>query len=103
MLAGGIPLFTEKCLEGITANKEKCAAYANNSLALSTILAILFDYPVANQIAKEAWKKDLSIKEVAVQNGLLSQVQADMLLAPANLIDINVFETMIEKYKHEKS
>lgn len=103
LLAGGIPLFTEKCLVGITANKEKCAAYANNSLALSTVLAILFDYPAASQIAKEAWKKDLSIKEVAVQNGLLSQAQADTLLDPANLIDINVFDSIIKKHKHEKN
>jgi aspartate ammonia-lyase len=95
LLTGGIVLFTDKCLAGITANRGKCAKDAGASLALSTVLAIMFDYPTASNVAKKAWDENLSIKEIAVREGLLSQERADVLLDPVNLIDIDVFDRVM--------
>ncbi len=95
LLAEGIVLFTDKCLSGITANREECAKHADSSLALSTVLATMFDYPTASDIAKKAWQENVSIKEITVREGLLSQERADVLLNPANLVDIDLFDRVM--------
>lgn len=97
LLAEGIELFSAKCLSGITANREKCAEDASSSLALSTVLATLFDYPTASDVAKKAFNENTSVKEIAVRDGLLSQERADVLLAPENLIDIDIFEQVVNR------
>ncbi|SCY04487.1 aspartate ammonia-lyase [Desulfoluna spongiiphila] len=96
LLEKGIVLLTDRCLRGITANREKCAEDAGSSLALSTVLATLFDYPVASGIAKMACKENTTIKEIVIREGLLSQERAELLLNPANLIDINVFDHVVK-------
>lgn len=95
LLAESLVLLSDKCLSGITANREKCAEDAGSSLALSTVLATLFDYPTASDIAKKAFNENRSVKEIAVREGLLSQDRADVLLAPENLIDIHRFERVV--------
>lgn len=98
LLARSIPLFTDKCLKGITANKKKCAVDAQSSLALSTVLATLVDYPMASRIAKKAYSEQATIKEVVIEEGLLSEEKATALLDPSNLIDIETFErTLVDQ------
>lgn len=96
ILSKGIILFTDKCLAGLTANEDKCAQDAGSTLALSTVLATLYDYPVASDVAKKAWAENVSVKEIAVREGIFTPEQADVLLDPANLIDINVFESVVK-------
>lgn len=49
-----IPLFVSGCVTGLEANVERCLADASGSLALSTALAAIYDYPTASVIAKHA-------------------------------------------------
>ncbi|WP_454862015.1 hypothetical protein [Peribacillus frigoritolerans] len=82
-----ITLFTEKCLNGIEANKEVCLKNAENSLSLSVVISSLFGYQVANKVALEAYEKNQTLREVAAKKGLLSETEAAELLNPENLID----------------
>ncbi|MET3322115.1 UNVERIFIED_ORG: aspartate ammonia-lyase [Peribacillus simplex] len=87
ILTNCITLFTEKCLNGIKANKTVCLKNAENSLSLSVVISSIFGYQVANNIASEAYEKNLTVKEVAVEKGLLNEAEAAELLNPENLTD----------------
>lgn len=87
LLTNSITLLTEKCLDGIEANKTVCLNNAESSLSLSVVISSLFGYRVANEVALEAYEKNVSIKEVAVEKGLLNEVEAAELLNPVNLTD----------------
>ncbi|MGE7683788.1 lyase family protein [Peribacillus simplex] len=82
-----ITMFTEKCLNGIEANKTVCLNNAENSLSLSVVTSSLFGYQAANEVALEAYEKKLTVREAAVDKGLLSEAEAALLLNPENLID----------------
>ncbi len=99
LLAGAMELFAKKCILGITANKEFCYESSSNSLALSTVIAALIDYPTGSFIAKKAMEHKISIKEACLREGLLTQEQADVLLDPLLLTDGELFAAKIEEYK----
>lgn len=82
LLTECLPLFSEKCLKHLTANKERCAQDAGNSLALSTVIATRFDYKIASDVAKKADQEGKSIYQVVVESGLLPPEQASRLLDP---------------------
>ncbi|MGE7586543.1 hypothetical protein [Peribacillus sp. NPDC101480] len=80
-------MFTEKCLNGIEANKAVCLKNAENSLSLSVVISSRFRYKTANNIALEAYEKNITVKEVAIAKGLLNEAGAAELLNPENLTD----------------
>jgi aspartate ammonia-lyase len=79
-------LFVSGCLVGIEANIERCLADASGSLALSTALAAIYDYPTASAVAKHAAGHGLSIRDASIACGLMSEAEADLLFG-----DISVF------------
>ena len=102
MLANGILLFTEKCISEIRANAEYCKAMSDKSIALSTVIATLFDYPTGSRVAKLAVKNGMTIKEVCIQEKLLTPEQADILLDPLLLTDGELFAEKIVQYQKEE-
>ncbi|MDE4456112.1 aspartate ammonia-lyase [Psychrobacter sp. DAB_AL62B] len=82
LLIGCLPLMSTKCIQGIVANHDKCRSDAENSLALSTVIAILFDYETASRLAKQAAQENKNIKQVAVESGLLTADEAESYLDP---------------------
>ncbi len=99
LLTGSLEHLAEKCILGITANKEYCYECSTNSLALSTVIATLIDYPTGSFIAKKAIEYKCTIKEACIKEGLLTQEQADVLLDPMLLTDGELFSQKIEEYK----
>jgi fumarate hydratase class II len=73
-------VFNEKCIAGITANRETCAAYIEKSLALVTALVPGIGYDKAAEIAKKAYATGKTIREVALEEKILSEEQLDDLL-----------------------
>ncbi|GHU08517.1 aspartate ammonia-lyase [Betaproteobacteria bacterium] len=96
LLVNSIPLFNDCCLLGLQINTEKCLSDAHASLALSTVIATLQDYPSACAIAHEAWKTGRSIEELVVANGLMTAAEAQRLLDPVVLTDIEAFDRTVE-------
>ncbi|MCJ8300492.1 MAG: lyase family protein, partial [Pseudomonadales bacterium] len=91
LLSNCLPLFSEKCIKGIVPNREKCRRDAENSLALSTVIATLFDYQTASRIAQQADRENKNIKQVVIENKLLSEVDADKYLDPLVMTDPTKF------------
>lgn len=99
VLTGSIELFAEKCVAGITANKEVCYKHAAESVSLSAVISSLFGYPVGSMVARKASEQNRTIAEVAVEEGLLTKEQADDLLDPLKLTDGDALAVRIHQFK----
>jgi fumarate hydratase class II len=75
LLASASRLFAEKCIVGIEANREKCAALIEQSLALSTYLVPHIGYDRASEIAKEAYSTGKTVREIVLEKDILSAKQ----------------------------
>jgi fumarate hydratase class II len=72
--------FSEKCISGITANRDTCAAYIEKSLALVTGLVPKIGYDRAAAIAKKAYENGQTIRQVAIAEKILSEEVLNDLL-----------------------
>lgn len=77
--------FVDYCINGIELNREKIEHYLNDSLMLVTALNQHIGYDNAAKIAKNAHKKRISLKESAVELGLLSAEQFDEFVKPEEM------------------
>jgi len=73
-------VFAEKCVAGITANAETCSGYIEKSLALVTGLVPKIGYDKAAAIAKKAYESGRTVREVALDENILSEAELDDLL-----------------------
>ncbi len=81
LLAEAAAVFADKCIAGLTANREACAGYIEKSLALVTALVPEIGYDRAAEIAKKAYESGKTIREVAVEDDILSEDKIDKLLS----------------------
>lgn len=99
LLIKGLKLFTEKCVNGITANEAVCRAYAENSLSNATVLSAIYGYEKGTAIVKEAYKNNESIKDTAIRNKILTHEEAKIVLDPMLLTDQAKCSEIVEKFK----
>jgi aspartate ammonia-lyase len=92
LLKRTVTLFTEKCIQGITANAQTCHDQLEQSLAVATALVPAIGYDAASAIAHQALTENKSVLEVAQQSGHLS---------PENLAEILQPERMTRPMSHE--
>lgn len=86
LLADGSKAFTDKCVVGITANKERIHELVSNSLMLVTALNSKIGYDAATKIAKNAHKNGLTLKESAVQLGIVKPDDFDKWVRPEDML-----------------
>ncbi len=77
LLAAAADAFAQKCIDGITANKEACAGYIEHSLALATGLVPKIGYDKAAAISKKAYESGKTIREVVLEEKILSEKEFD--------------------------
>ena len=77
--------FVEFCIDGIELNRPQIDKYLNDSLMLVTALNQHIGYDNASKIAKNAHKKGRSLKESAIELGLLTGEQFDDYVKPAEM------------------
>lgn len=82
LLTQSITLFANKCVNGIRANKDVCAKFAESSIALSTVISTIFGYETGQSVAKYANEKGILVKTAAIEMGILTPDEADKLLDP---------------------
>lgn len=80
LLASAATVLAEKCIRGIRANVEQCRQLAERSAALVTALAPRLGYDEAARLYKLAVERDLSIRDVLLQEGKLSDAEVGELL-----------------------
>ena len=86
LLADGMETFNDNCAIGIEPIDENIDKYLNQSLMLVTALNPHIGYENAASIAKNAHKNGLTLKESAVQSGLLTEEQFDERIKPEDMI-----------------
>lgn len=77
--------FVDYCISGIELERENIDHYLRNSLMLVTALNQHIGYDNAAKIAKNAHKKGISLKESAVELGLLTPERFDELVVPEEM------------------
>ena len=82
LLGSGIDVFAEKCIRGVTANREKCATNIERSLALVTGFVPYIGYEKAAAIAKKAFETGQTIREVALEQKIVSENILNRILEP---------------------
>jgi fumarate hydratase, class II len=78
--------FNDKCAEGIEPNKEIIHRHLENSLMLVTALNTHIGYENAAKIAKKAHKENKTLREAAVELGLLTSEQFDQWVRPEKMV-----------------
>ncbi len=86
LLCDSILSFEKRCVRGITANKEKMHENLYNSLMLVTVLSPHIGYENAANVAKKAYKENLSLKEACTELGYLSEEEFDKYFHPEELV-----------------
>jgi fumarate hydratase class II len=86
LLTDSMRSFREHCVEGITANKDKLDQYCHDSLMLVTALNPVIGYDNAAKIAKHAYKNNSTLREAALELGLISAEEFDKVVDPAKMV-----------------
>ncbi|HEY9739587.1 MAG TPA: aspartate ammonia-lyase [Coleofasciculaceae cyanobacterium] len=72
ILGNTLSALTKRCIEGITANRDRCLAYAEGSLALVTALNPHIGYLNAAAVAKESLETGKSLRQIVLERELMS-------------------------------
>lgn len=78
--------FNEKCAEGIMPNEPVIKQHLENSLMLVTALNTHIGYENAAKIAKKAHKENKTLRETAIELGLLTSEQFDAWVRPEKMV-----------------
>ncbi|MBN1791934.1 MAG: class II fumarate hydratase [Bacteroidales bacterium] len=78
--------FNEKCAEGIMPNDEVIREHLQKSLMLVTALNPHIGYENSAKIAKKAHKENKTLKQAAIELGLVTAEQFDLWVDPAKMI-----------------
>jgi len=87
ILSNYIPVFTEKCVKGITVNEKKCTQYLEKNPSLATLLSPYIGYLEAAKIAKQAQDENRSVKEIALEKKLLPSEEIEKIFSRKNLLN----------------
>ncbi len=85
LLSDSIVSFNDNCAVGIEPNRDAIDRYLNESLMLVTALNPHIGYENAAKIAKTAHKNNSTLKETAIELGLLTAEEFDKYVVPENM------------------
>ena len=86
ILSDACRAFTDKCVVGLEANENAIRSHLENSLMLVTALNDHIGYDKAAKIAKNAHENGMTLRESAVELGLLTNEQFDEWVRPSEMI-----------------
>ncbi|MGA9289196.1 MAG: class II fumarate hydratase, partial [Anaerobacillus sp.] len=86
LLADGMKSFNDNCAVGIEPNEDVIKDYLKNSLMLVTALNPHIGYENAAKIAKKAHEDGTTLRETALESGLLTAEQFDDIVRPEDMI-----------------
>ena len=81
-LRQGCLTLAERCVKGISANRERLSDLVNHSIGIVTALNPFIGYENASAVAKEAQATGKGVAEIVLAKGLLTKEQLDDILRP---------------------
>ncbi len=85
-LEGAVDTFVDRCVKGITANKERCEELLEGSVGVITAICPKVGYKKSATVAKEAIKTGKSVREVLKESGVLSEDEIEEILDPKTMV-----------------
>lgn len=86
LFMNGFDTLRTLCIDGITANEEKCRRDVHNSIGVVTALNPVIGYKNSTKIAKEAMQTGRGVYELVLEHNILSKEDLDTILMPENMI-----------------
>ena len=83
-------VFAERCVVGIAADAAQCAYWLERSPALVTALAPKIGYAEAAKLAKEAVAKNVTVRQLVIEKGLLKGKELDEVLDLRAMTELGV-------------
>jgi fumarate hydratase class II len=80
-------LLAERCIEGIEANRERCAELVERSLAMVTSLVPKIGYDAAAEIAKESVRTGRTVRELCREKRVLPEAELEEALDPWSMTE----------------
>ncbi|HXJ32008.1 MAG TPA: aspartate ammonia-lyase [Gemmatimonadales bacterium] len=90
ILTSASRVLAERCVDGIEPDQAMCAYWLDRSPALVTALAPKIGYAEAAKLAKEAVERNLSVRDLLIQKGVLKGKELDEVLDLRAMTDIGV-------------
>lgn len=87
LLKNAAQTLSHKCVQGITANEERCRNYVLNSIGIVTYLDPIIGHDKGDEIGKICAKTGKNVSEVALELGVVTQAQLDEIFSVENLIN----------------
>jgi aspartate ammonia-lyase len=75
----------ERCVVGITPNKERLRWFVENSIGVVTALVPVLGFETASEIAKEALASNRGVYELVLERGLITREDLDRLMNPTEM------------------
>ncbi|HMK51672.1 MAG TPA: class II fumarate hydratase [Thermodesulfobacteriota bacterium] len=85
LLANAVNNFSRNCIKDLEADRRRCEEMVEKSLALATALTPKIGYEEAARIAKKAYDRHKTVRQV-VEEGLFSKQELKLLLDPRSMI-----------------
>lgn len=86
IMMNGFDTLRINCVDGITANPDRCRQYIHDSFGVVTALNPVIGYKNSTKIAKEAMATGKSVYDLVLEHGILTKEDLDTILAPENMI-----------------
>ena len=87
LLSTGSEVLAEKCVDGLKANREPSREMVERSLAMGTSLVPKIGYDKAAEIAKVAYQTGRTVREVALEQKVLSEEELEQALDPWSMTE----------------
>ncbi len=85
-LPNAMDTLREKCIDGITVNKDRCLEMVKHSIGIVTALNPYIGYKNSTKIAKEALETGGSVYDLVLEHNLLSKEKLDAILSPEHML-----------------
>merc|ERR1712039_159444 len=85
VLTKGMNILRERCISGITANRERCHDMVHHSIGIVTALLPHIGYKKCTEAAAKALKEKRPVADIVVELGYLDRAQVEEHLQPENM------------------
>lgn len=102
LVAEELVILRRDCVDGITANKQRCAEEANGSIALSTVVAT-FSYPDGVRVAHYCEQHGVTVAKAVVEMGLMTEEEAKEMIDPMLMTEPGEMAEAIKAFKAKKA
>jgi fumarate hydratase class II len=97
VMIGAISAFTQKCVLGLQANREKAEGWLARNAIVATALNPLIGYSASASLVKEALKRSLTIREVALEKAAAGELHH---IKENRLVTSEEVDQVLRDFKH---